>query len=266
MSKAKKTTKNKPLTILVDGDMIVYQACTNAETEINWGDGFWTLHAEENEAKVIVDSRIQTLTEKVLGKLKHSGEFVIILCFTDDENFRKKLYPLYKANRIGKRKPVCYQGVKAWAREAYTAYQRPTLEADDCIGILATAPGANTVIISSDKDFLSIPGYFYDYGKDELHNVTPEDALRWHYYQTLVGDTADNYPGCPGVGEVGAKKILEDPKGHIWTRIVAQFAKKGLTEEDAILMARVSKILQWEDFNVKTKEIILWNPPEIPES
>jgi DNA polymerase-1 len=258
----KKTT---PLTLLIDGDMIVFQACSSAETEINWGDEeapLWTLHAEENEAKVIVDTRIQTLTEKVLSKLKYKGEYVIILCFTDDVNFRKKLYPLYKANRIGKRKPVCYQGVKKWAQEAYSAYQRPTLEADDCIGILATAPGANAVIISSDKDFLSIPGYFYDYGKDVLHTVTKEEAIRWHLYQTLIGDTADNYPGCPGVGEVGAKKILE-AEGDPWTNIVKQYEKKGLTEADALLQARVSKILQWENFDVKTKEIILWNPPSV---
>lgn len=259
-SKVKSKKKDKVLTILIDADMIAYQACTNAETETNWGDDFWTLHADVNETKIAIDMRVQGLVEKVLGKLKHKGEYVIMMCFTDDVNFRKKIYPLYKANRIGKRKPVCYQATKLWVKENYTCYQRPTLEADDCIGILATVPNTTSVIISSDKDFLSIPGFFYDYGKDILHEVTPEDAERWHMYQILVGDTADNYPGLPGCGEVGAKKILEATEGTLWERIVKAYEKKGLKESDAILMGQVSKILQYEDFNFDTREIRYWNP------
>jgi len=255
--------KSNSLKLLFDGDMIVYQACASAETEVNWGEGLHTLHSQEGESKALVDDKIITLANKVLGKLKYEGEYEYVLCFSDDVNFRKKLYPLYKANRKDKRKPVCYRDVVAWAKEAYSCYQRPTLEADDCLGILATAPSANTVIISGDKDFKTIPGVFFDYGHNELYNISPEEAFKWHMYQTLIGDTADNYPGCPGVGAVGAKKILEGTDGTLWERVVNQFKKKGLTEADAILMARVAKILQWNDFDMKNREVRLWEPPSM---
>lgn len=253
----------KPLKLLFDGDMIVYESCSAVETEINWGEGFWTLHAEEADAIVKIDSKVQMLTEKVLRKLKFKGEYEIILCFTDDVNFRKKLLPTYKANRIGKRKPVCYQGVKAWAKETYTAYQKPNLEADDCLGILATMKNSNAIIISADKDFKSVPGRFFDYRKDALHEISVAEADYWHLYQTLIGDTADNYAGCPGVGPVGAEKILKE--GPSWACVVQAYEKKGLTEADALLQARVARILRSQDYDFKTKEPILWEP-SVPKS
>lgn len=247
----------KPLTLLFDADMLCFEACSSVETEIDWGDELWTLHADAGEAKDKIDNMVETYTNKVLEKLNYRGKYDIIMCFTDDINFRKQLYPLYKANRAGKRKPVCYRGVKEWIAENYTTYQRPGLEADDCIGILATMKG-NSVIISGDKDFKSIPGKFFDYRKGELHEVSIEDADRWHLYQTLIGDTADNYPGCPGVGEKTAEKLLAEDCA--WPVVVAAFEKKGLTEGDALLQARVARILRKQDYDFKTKQPILWSP------
>lgn len=248
---------SEPLLLLFDADMIVFEVTSSVEKEIHWGDGLWTLHADANDAQVKVDSMVKSLTQKVLDKLNHEGRYEIIMCFTDGVNFRKKIYPLYKANRVGKRKPVCYHGVVEWVKEEYTTYQRPGLEADDCLGILATTK-PNTIIISGDKDFKSVPGRFFDYRRGEFHDVTVEEADKAHMFQTLIGDTADNYPGCPGVGEVTAKKLLVE--GHSWDVVFAQFKKKGLSEVDAILQARVARILRKEDYNFKTKEPILWEP------
>ena len=39
----------KDRTLLVDGDIVAYKAATVAETPIDWGDGFWTLHAFEQD-------------------------------------------------------------------------------------------------------------------------------------------------------------------------------------------------------------------------
>lgn len=248
---------NSPLLLLFDADMIAFESCSSVEQEIYWGEGLWTLHSDQYEAQNVIDSKIQSLTNKVLSKLNHDGAYEIIMCFSDDLNFRKKLYPLYKANRAGKRKPTCYKGVVEWVKENYTCYQRPTLEADDCLGILATSK-PNTVIISGDKDFKSVPGRFFDYREGELHVITEEQADKAHMFQTLIGDTADNYPGCPGVGEVTAGKLLLD--NHEWETVVNQFIKKGLTEDDALLQARVSRILRKSDYDFKKKEPKLWTP------
>lgn len=248
-----------PLLLLMDADMLVFEACSSVETEINWGDDLWTLHADAADAKAKVDDRVAFIVDKVLNLLKYEGAYEIIMCFTDDENFRKSILPSYKANRTGKRKPVCYKGVKAWVKENYTAYQRPGLEADDCIGILATTK-PNTVVISGDKDFKCVPGRFFDYRRDEFHEIPVDEANYWHFYQTLIGDTADNYSGCPGVGPKTAEKILAT--GCDWATIVKEFEKKGLTEHDALTQARVARILRKEDYDFKAKKVKLWEPSQ----
>ena len=247
----------EPLTLLFDADMLVFETTSICEKEIEWEEDLWTLHSDTGEAKTLLDDRVQNIVDKVLNLTKYAGPYEILMCFTDDTNFRKKLLPTYKANRIGKRKPLAYGAVKEWVKENYTTYQRPSLEADDCIGILATLK-QNTVIISGDKDFNSVPGRFFNYRKGDFTDITEAEADYWHLYQTLVGDAADNYKGCPGVGPVAAEKALA--KDSSWETVVAQYTKKGLTAEDALLQARVARILRKSDYNFKTKEVNLWEP------
>lgn len=245
------------LTILIDADMLVFRACSSCETEVEFAPEVWGLWTDVAQAKAIVDNNVVELTDKVLNHYKHKGEYEIIMCFTDDENFRKKILPTYKANRNGKRKPCGYKEVKSWVKENFTAYQKPTLEADDCIGILATKLPLS-IVISGDKDFKSIPCNFYDFIRKEFHEISEEQANYWHFYQTLIGDTADGYIGCKGIGEKTAIKILD--QSPTWQAVVETFESKGFTEADALIQARVARILRKEDYNFKTKKPILWSP------
>ncbi len=248
----------QPMQILFDADMVVFRATSACEREITWYPDFSTLHCDHNEAKTIVDDTVARITEKVLRHYSYEGNYEIIMCFSDDTNFRKKILPTYKLNRMGKRKPLGYLGVKQWVSENYTCYQRQSLEADDCIGILATLKGTKSVIISGDKDFKSIPGSFYNLISDTFVETSQEEADYNHLYQTLVGDTADNYKGCPGLGAVGAKKLLD--QSATWGTVVRAFEKKGLTESEALIQARVARILRAEDYDFKAKKPILWTP------
>lgn len=148
--------------------------------------------------------------------------------------------------------------MKQWVEENYNCYQRSGLEADDCIGILATMKNSNTIIVSGDKDFKTIPGRFYDFSRNEFYDITQEEADYWHLFQTLIGDTTDNYRGCPGCGPVSAKKLLD--QSPTWETVVAAFEKKGLTESDALVQARVARILRASDYDFAAKKPILWSP------
>lgn len=244
-------------TILFDADMILFEACSSVEVATDWGDDLWTLHSDATKAKMKVDSKVQYITEKVLRVLGYTGKYEIIMCLSDSANFRKEFYPEYKANRIGKRKPVCYFGVKKWVEQEYKTVCYPRLEADDVCGILATSL-PDVVTVSGDKDFKTIPGDFYNYQKDELHHSEIYDADQWHLYQTLIGDTADNYPGCPGCGPISAEKILNTEP--TWKGVVRAFERKGLTEKDALLQAQVAHILRAGEYDVKTHKVTLWTP------
>ena len=79
--------------------------------------------------------------------------------------------------------------------------------------------------------------------------------------QTLIGDTADNYKGLPGVGKVGAEKIINQDMSYtdMWQAVVEAYKSKGYTEKDALIQARVSRILRHCDYDYKYKKPILWN-------
>jgi len=241
----------------MDADMLVFRACSSVEQEINWGDGLWTLHANENEANIKVDEAVESLTNKVLNVLKYEGEYAILMCFSDKDNFRKHILPTYKANRVGKRKPVCYYGTKAWVEDKYECRQKPNLEADDVMGILSTKL-ENAIIVSGDKDFKTIPGKFYDFSRDTLYDLSETEADYWHLYQTLLGDTTDGYTGCPGIGAVTAKKLLDAECS--WHTVLQAFEKKGLSIKEAIVQAQVARILRCEDYDTNKGEPILWTP------
>lgn len=243
------------VTLLIDGDVVAYKATAAVEQEIDWGDDLFTLHSNADEAKRIV-------TQQMYGFYEKLDTIDAVIAFSDSHNFRKDIFPAYKSNRSGKRKPVAYKAIKAWMETEFTCYQRPGLEGDDILGILSTSDKiirGQKIIVSVDKDFKTIPGYFYNPDKDDKPEFFDVDAANyWHMMQTLTGDVTDGYPGCPGMGPKKAEKLLDGVWN--WETIVAAYEKAGLTEEDALTQARCARILRAEDYDFKKKEVKLWEP------
>jgi len=236
-------------TLLIDGDIIVYRYASTVEQEVDWGDDVWSLWSDAKEAKQLILQYLEHLVE-----MTAADDF--IFCFSDKDNFRKTVLPTYKSNRKGKRKPVCYKGVKSWIESKYESITMPNLEGDDVMGILATSGKyEETVIVSEDKDMKTIPGLLWR--NAELEDISEEDADYFHLYQTLVGDTTDGYSGLKGVGDKKATALLETPT---WETVVTAYEKAGYTEEDALVQARVARILRASDYNAKKQEPILWTP------
>lgn len=252
------------VTLLIDGDVIAYQIAAAAEVATDWGDDFWTLHADAAEAKQTLDAWILNITQVLSGTR-------LIVALTDKQNFRKDILPSYKANRIGTRKPLILAALKDHLRQTTEVFERPGLEADDCLGILATMGDnklikGDRVIVSIDKDFKQIPGKTYNPSHPELgvQEITKQKADFWHLYQTLIGDATDGYKGCPGVGPVKATKALANLVGKAaWDAIEEAFKDAGFGPEEALIQARVARILRAEDYNFTTKEPILWTPPTV---
>jgi len=216
--------------LLIDGDIFLYQVATSVEEEIDWGNDVWTLHSDLKQARQLMDYELNKLIERLAVP-------EMLIAFSDsNSNWRKSVLPSYKQNRKGNRKPVVYVPLREYVEEAYNTVCYPTLEADDVLGLLACA---NTIIVSDDKDLRTIPGQLYIPYKDELVNITEEQADRQHLLQTLTGDPVDGYKGCPGVGPVKAERVLEN---NTWEEVVNAYIKSGLNEEVALIQARVARI------------------------
>lgn len=261
------TTKHNidEIAFLVDGDMICFRACTACEREIEWEGDIWSLYVDLSEAINYVQDKMGMYITSALDKAPFEDikKIKVIYCFSDRSGnlFRKKLLKTYKLNRVGKRKPIAYWALKKWVEDNCDTLERKYLEADDLLGILATGEyKGRSIVISGDKDLRSIPNtYVYNMISGELSEVSYTDAHNMHYYQTLVGDSADNYKGCPGVGSVKARRLLANG-GNIWSTVVNAYKKAGLTEDDALLQARIAYILKANDY--KGGKIKLWTPPK----
>ena len=239
--------------VLIDADILVYRAIASVEREVEWEPDVWTLTTDLREAREAFADMLDLLLQKA-KTTKYQ------LCFTHAENFRKDIYPEYKSNRSSQRKPMGFKPFREEIIYKHPSITKPKLEADDVVGILATKPGADFIIYSQDKDLKQIPGKHLVDG--EIITVTKEEGDLFHLKQTLMGDAVDGYPGCPGIGTKKADRILESVEDMdlVWETIVDVYAKAGLTEEDALVQARMARILQWENWNKETQEVILWNP------
>lgn len=249
-------------TILIDADIVAYKA--TAATE-----GVWYFNGRDEEPAVDASlpdaiAKAERYIEDVAMKLKAHR---VVVCLTDADNFRLKLFPAYKANRIGKRRPEFLRQVKDHLASAYQTYQRPGLEADDCMGILAThktlIPGEK-IMVSEDKDMQTVPALLFNPEKDEKpRRVTKLAAMRFHFEQALTGDPTDGYPGCPGIGPRSpfvARVRAATTEAEGWAAVVEGYASKGLTEADAIVQARLARILRADDWDFVKKAPRLWAP------
>lgn len=139
--------------------------------------------------------------------------------------FRDEAYPQYKATRQAMPEDLGPQF--AYIRRVLKAYRVPVLqyegfEADDVIGTLArqaAETGKRVVIVSSDKDLLQLVNervrvLIPTRGDllagpeevEELLGVRPEQVAD---LLALRGDAVDNIPGAPGIGEKGARDLIQ---------------------------------------------------------
>ncbi|OQW34852.1 MAG: hypothetical protein A4E20_01360 [Nitrospira sp. SG-bin2] len=263
--------------LLIDADILVYQTACRAEKPIDWGDGFWTLHSFEDEAVLDLEKRIASIKETL------KGDELVFALTTTEKNFRKDVYPLYKSNRKETRKPLVWKPLRDYLHANYTTFERPGLEGDDCLGILATKTWVGNperILVSIDKDFKCIPCTYYNLDKGTTIEIDEYGADYWHMLQTLTGDATDGYPGCPDIGPKTAEKILKGviekvqegmpnspltPYGkrlYMWDAVVNTYEKAGLSEAVALQMARCARILRACDYDFTNKRPKLWEPPK----
>ena len=157
----------------------------------------------------------------------YEPEYIAAIFESSAPTFRSEAYTEYKANRtemppdLGEQIP--------YVRETLEAMRIPILEfekfeADDVIGTIAATAGTKgkgieTVIVSSDKDMLQLVNErvfmlnpmkddtWYDASKvEEFMGVRPAQVAD---LLALKGDSVDNIPGAPGIGDKGAKDLIQ---------------------------------------------------------
>lgn len=270
----KKMSDSRARFALIDADSVLYAVALQAEACIKGRNG------AEDEYMIVKDGEecYREVVRRLEALVQEIGAEDALVCLTPaGKCFRYTLLPSYKANRATMRRPAMLRPLQSLVaqRKPFRTLAVWGLEADDVCGISSTSlQRANLrepVIVSIDKDMQQIPGLNYSPMSaartgtiGEVHEITPYEGERCHFYQTLVGDVVDNYTGCPGLGPKKAGRLLDEcveTQGCLdWSWIVGAFKRKGLTEEYALTQARVARILQDKDWNPKLKEVKLWQP------
>lgn len=256
-------------TLLIDADMLLFRTMTALEIDCDMGDEVWIRYADIGSVRELFWDHVAAMSKA----LKSSEQ---LFFWTGPSAFRRRLFPEYKGNRAGSKKPVGWTRMKRELLEEETSYLHDEIEADDWLGIFSTALTSSNekhVIVSGDKDLDQIPGQHYWIWKEEPSwTITNDQAERQFYSQVLIGDSVDNISGCPGIGAVTAKRIIDklDISNPVecWEEIVQQYAKALTKKKDercpqelATLQARLVRILRQGEYDVTTRTVDLWTPP-----
>jgi DNA polymerase-1 len=157
-------------------------------------------------------------------KTQHQPKYLAAVFEGKGKTFRDDAFEAYKANRT-ETPPDLLEQIP-WIRKTLEAMRIPVLEydgfeADDVIGTLAcraVEQGLEVAIVSSDKDMLQLVNphvqmfnpmkddTWYDEAETErFMGVKPSQVAD---LLALKGDTIDNIPGAPGIGDKGAKDLV----------------------------------------------------------
>lgn len=252
--------------ILIDADMLLYAVCTASEVEVAIAEDQWTRWVDLRMAR-------DKMTELLLDIYTYCGDDGpdAVLCFSSGRSWRREIYPRYKESRRTRKKPIGFKKLMGEYLETFGMVESG-LEADDLIGICASKyPGS--WIVSGDKDLDQIPGRHYWPGENgerergRYWEVTEEEARHRFWVQTLMGDSTDDIPGCPGIGIKRAEATLAGCTTDLeyWEKTIRAYEKAYDSQEKAIEEARLTanlvRIMRCADYDFTVGTPIPWAPP-----
>ena len=214
-------SNDAPRLLLLDGHSLAYRAYFALPVE-----NFSTQTGQPTNA-------VFGFTSMLINMLRDEQPTHIVVAFdVSRKSFRSEMYAEYKAGRSETPKP--FQGQVSLIKEVLEALripvvEKPGYEADDVIGTLACQArdeGMEVIISTGDRDAFQLAGdhvtiLYPVRGVSEVWRMTP-DAIEAKYYvrperyrdkAALVGETSDNLPGVPGVGDKTAAKWIAEYGG-----------------------------------------------------
>jgi len=242
----------KPKLAVIDGDILAYKASFWADVE-----GIDCL-----EDRLAVD--LENWTPEGVTKT------IVALSCPRSKNFRRDIWPRYKAHRDGTAQPDSLDYAIEILYDNADTRCIDKLEADDLMG-LASSKGA-AISVTIDKDLRSVPGWHWNPDKEEDSVfITEEEADKFFFKQWIMGDSTDGIPGLWRVGPKKAEKFLNSWAKESWVDEIFNLYENEdrpnqsdygdmTRKEFALSMARCVRILREGEYTKSTRSINLWEP------
>lgn len=209
------------------------------------------------------------------------------VAFDHGLTFRHEAYPQYKAQR--EETPEDIKLAVPIIKQILEAMRIPILqvdgfEADDVIGTVATRAGVDgieTFMLTPDKDYGQLirpnvymyrprhGGGYEQIGEKQIQDkygiATPQQVID---LLALMGDSADNFPGCPGVGEKTAAKLInqfgsienmlehtDEIKGKLREKVEAAVNDIKISKYLATIRLDVPVDIRWDDLKLEQPDV-----------
>jgi hypothetical protein len=237
---------------LIDGDIVVYSCGFASDKREKQPDGTVKIIQEPLEYAL---HTVKQLLNRCMERTASTDRQIFL---TGKGNYREKVATIqpYKGNRDPAAKPSWYTEIKEYLVKYHDAEIVHGKEADDAMG---SAQTEDTCICSIDKDMNMIPGLHYNWKRDTLYNVEPDEAILFFYTQLLTGDRTDNIVGVPGVGPKRAGKIISTglSEMELYERVRQVYVEVYGGHADRYLMENAT--LLW----IQREPDQLWSPPNV---
>ncbi len=201
------TADKEPL-FVIDGSSFIFRA-------------YFAIKGHLSNRKGLPTKAIFGFTQMLMKLLREMDPTYVVICFdAKGPTFRHEIFEAYKANRPPLPDDLAVQ--LPYIREIAEAFGIPILEipgfeADDLIATIATKLDHPVVIVGGDKDLFPLVSekvVLWDPMKDEI--IDPEtikkrfglEPAKLLDVRALAGDSTDNIPGVPGIGEKTALKLI----------------------------------------------------------
>src|SRR5918992_1920449 len=209
--------------------------------------------------------------------LREENPELVGVALEGGRTFRSDKFEEYKANRRPMPEDLASQ--LPWIRKVLEAYRIPTLElagyeADDVLGSLscrAAEAGYDVVLVSADKDLMQLVEprvSLYHTGRNKLYG--PKDVeedfgvppAKVADVLALMGDSIDNIPGVPGIGEKGAKSLIQE-YGSLDELLARAGEVSRKAYREGLLAHREQALLSRELSTIKTDLEIPFDPDSL---
>lgn len=208
--------ENRPVLYLIDGHALAYRSYFALQH-----GGFTTSSGESTSA-------VYGFSRTLLDVYEHYQPKYLAVAFDEGLSAREEIYPEYKATR--EKMPDDLRSQFDRIRELVQAFNipqltMPNMEADDVLGTIsrqAVDMGLDVHIATGDRDILQLLGphvrvQLPQRGDDDKVWDVPAFREKWGLepsqlvdLKAMMGDSSDNIPGVPGVGEKSATKLLRE--------------------------------------------------------
>lgn len=233
---------------LIDGDIVCYRTA-------------FTVTEEGKEG--IARARMAETIHSILSAV-NANDFTIYLSDSRG-NFRRELFPAYKANRT-QPKPIHLEYLQNVLLRDWKAEVAFDEEADDALGI-NQKQDHSTCICTIDKDLLQVPGLHYNWVTGKSRSIGDMEACARFYAQILTGDSTDNVSvatglSCPGIGAVKAEALLEGctTEEEMFQQVCRAYYK-ALHKECSVEQIQARILLTGQLLKIRRKANEVWTFP-----